>query len=39
MNVEDRLLLTGRNLRAAEAYHEICEHPERSIKLGVDHTR
>ena len=24
--------------RAAEAYHEICEHPERSIKLGVDHT-
>lgn len=23
--------------RAAEAYHEISEHPERSIKLGVDH--
>jgi threonine dehydrogenase-like Zn-dependent dehydrogenase len=25
--------------RAAEAYQEISEHPERSIKLGIDHTR
>ncbi len=24
--------------RAAEAYHEIEAHPERSIKLGIDHT-
>lgn len=24
--------------RAADAYHEINEHPERSIKLGIDHT-
>lgn len=24
--------------RAADAYREIDEHPERSIKLGIDHT-
>ena len=24
--------------KAAEAYQEINEHPERSIKLGIDHT-
>ena len=24
--------------RAAEAFQEINEHPERSIKLGIDHT-
>ena len=23
--------------QAADAYHEINEHPERSIKLGIDH--
>lgn len=25
--------------QAADAYHEINEHPERSIKLGIDHTQ
>ena len=24
--------------QAADAYHEIDAHPERSIKLGIDHT-